>query len=114
VYLFALATLLLQPWHGKDLPTASTAAAKYRLTIRDAAGTTIHLRTANVARGWIAAFCDSRVCSPGRVTETLPASGKIVLQFELIREDDGAPRTSGATILSDDGKPVRIAGAGVR
>ena len=105
---FAVTTLLLSPWKGADLPTATKSAVKYQLTIKDAPGTAIHLRATRVADGWIAAFCDNRVCSPGQVQETMPASGKVVLQFELIREEDSAPRSSAAVIESDSGPSVKV------
>lgn len=108
MFVLALTTLLVAPWHGKDLPTASYAAAKYRLTVRDVPGSTVQLRATHVAPGWIAAFCDTRVCSPGHVAETIPASGSVMLQFELIREEDRAPHSSGATIVPDRGAAVVI------
>jgi hypothetical protein len=105
---FALTTLLLTPWKGADLPTATKSAVKYQLTIKDAPRTAVHLRATHVAQGWIAAFCDNRVCSPGQVHETIPQSGSVVLQFELIQEEDSAPKTSGAIIESDGGPPVTV------
>ncbi len=104
----ALTTLLLSPWNGADLPTSSAAAVKYQLTIKDAPGTTVHLRATHVARGWIAAFCDHRTCSPDQADQTMPASGRVTLQFELIREEDSAPRASGAHIETDNGKTVVV------
>ena len=104
----AIAGLTLTPWNGSDLPTATQAAAKYRLTISGKAGQTVHLRTQDVASGWIAAFCDNKVCSPSEVSETIPTSGRIVVQFELIRETDDAPHRSGAIIITDDGKRIRV------
>lgn len=103
-----LAALTVQPWHGADLPTATQAAAKYRITVSGAPGTTVRLRASGIENGWIGAFCDTSVCSPNRVNETLPPSGSATLQFELIREDDGAARHSGATIRSSDGSSVVI------
>ena len=105
---FALTTLLLSPWKGADLPTATKSAAKYQLTIKDAPGAAVHLRATHVADGWIAAFCDNRVCSPGELHETMPASGKVVVQFELIREEDSAARRSTAVIESDAGASVKV------
>ncbi len=105
---FALTTLLLSPWKGADLPTATKSAVKYQLTIEDTPGTAVHLWATNVAGGWIAAFCDSRVCSPAQLHETMPSSGKVVLQFELIREEDSAPRSTGAVIRSDAGPSVKV------
>jgi hypothetical protein len=104
----ALSALTLTPWNGSDLPTATQAAAKYRLTITGDPGHTVHLHTKHVADGWIAAFCDMKVCSPSQVSETIPKSGQVVVQFELIRETDGAPHSSGATIVADDGRSVVV------
>ena len=94
--LFAITTLLLTPWKGADLPTATPTAMKYQLTIKDAPGAVIHLRATRVANGWLAAFCDNRVCSPSKVHETIPESGTVMLQFELIKQDDSAPSSTGA------------------
>lgn len=108
----ALALIVsIAPWNGGDLPTATSAAAKYRLTVAGTAQSVAHLRTAGVAPGWIAAFCNARICSPNAIDVTLPASGRTTLQFELIREDERAPRASGATILGGS-KPVRVAPEG--
>ncbi|MBV8638864.1 MAG: hypothetical protein JO322_12345 [Candidatus Eremiobacteraeota bacterium] len=106
--IFAVTTLFLAPWKGADLPTATSAAIKYQLTIKDAPATAVHLRATHVADGWIAAFCDHRVCSPGQLQTTIPSSGKIVIQFELIREDDSAARGSGAVIESDGGRSIDV------
>ena len=111
---FAITTLLLAPWKGADLPTATKSAVKYQLTVKDAPGTTVHLRATRVANGWIAAFCDYRVCSPGQVHEAIPASGTMMLQFELIREEDTAARTSGAVIETDGGQSVTVSKAALQ
>ncbi|HUA08479.1 MAG TPA: hypothetical protein VMA98_04335 [Candidatus Acidoferrales bacterium] len=105
---FVLAALSLSPWTGGDLPTATQAAAKYRLTITGKPGTTVHLSTSGVAEGWIAAFCDMKVCSPTKLSEAIPSSGKVIVQFELIRETDDAPHRSGATISSSDGSRLNV------
>lgn len=103
-----LATMGLTPWTGTDLPTATQAAAKYKLTISGKPGATLHLNTTNVAKGWIAAFCDTKVCSPTQLTTLIPKSGSVVVQFELIRETDNAPHRSGAIISSSDGSRVIV------
>jgi hypothetical protein len=100
--------LSLTPWQGADLPTASDAAAKFKLTISAKPGTSVTLQAKDVAGGWIAAFCDTRVCSPMRVTEKIPDSGSVTIQFELIREEDDAPHTSGATIVASNGDRVTV------
>ena len=106
--ILALAALAISPWSGHDLPTATQAAAKYRLQVSGAPGTTVELQATGVADGWIAAFCNDRVCSPTHVSETIPVSGRAVVQFELIRETDDAPHQSGATIRSSDGGRVTV------
>ncbi|MDE2481176.1 MAG: hypothetical protein KGN02_03175 [bacterium] len=106
--IFALAALVISPWNGHDLPTATQAAAKYRLEIAGKPGSTVQLTATGVANGWIAAFCNDRVCSPTHVSETIPVSGRAVVQFELIRETDDAPHQSGATIRSSDGGRVTV------
>ena len=103
-----LAAMGISPWSGTDLPTATEAAAKYRLTVSGKPGTTVHLNTSGVAQGWIAAFCDMRVCSPTQVSEVIPKSGSIVVQFELIRETDDAPHHSGAVITGSDGSRLVV------
>jgi hypothetical protein len=103
-----LAAIGITPWSGSDLPTATQAAAKYRLTLSGTPGTTIHLNTSGVAQGWIAAFCDMRVCSPMKVSEVIPKSGSVVVQFELIRETEDAPHRSGATITGSDGSRLVV------
>jgi len=100
--------LAIEPWHGPDLPTATHANAKYQLTISGAPNTTVHLRATGIANGWIAAFCNTRVCSPESVDQTIPQSGRATLQFELIREDPKAASSTRATIVSDDGSAVSV------
>ncbi len=110
--MFLLAALLsISPWTGHNLPTATTAAAKYRLVVSGKPGTHVHLSATGVKAGWIAAFCDDRVCSPMRVTETISADGRTVVQFELIREQSDAPHASGAEIHDDNGATLRVPAA---
>ena len=106
--ILALVAMALSPWVGSDLPTATQAAARYRLTVTGKPGQSVHLRATGVASGWIAAFCDMKVCSPSQVTEKMPKSGQVVVQFELIRETDDAAHRSGATIVADDGRRIVV------
>ena len=94
--------LTVQPWTGKDLATTTIAAARYRLVVDGKPNATIQLEATDVADGWIAAFCTTKVCAPQRVQVTIPASGQAVYQFELIRESDSAATASGATITGGD------------
>jgi hypothetical protein len=106
--LLMLASLGIAPWTGSDLPTATEAAAKYRLTVSGKPGDTVRLNATGVSSGWIGAFCDMRVCAPTQVAEKIPASGHVVVQFELIREGDDAPHASGAVIRSSEGSSVVV------
>jgi hypothetical protein len=103
--------LSIQPWTGSDFQVTTSAAAKYRLEVSGRPNTSVRLRALGVASGWIAAFCTPRVCSPQRVDVELPRSGQAVVQFELIRESDNAPKQSGATIIDNDGASVMVPAA---
>ena len=106
--------LSIEPWTGSDFQTTTTGAAKYRLNVSGKPNATLHLQARNVAAGWLAAFCTPRLCAPQRVELTLPHSGDAVVQFELIRESEGAPERSGATITSQDGASVDVPAASRR
>lgn len=103
--------LTIQPWTGNDFQVTSDTAAKYRLEVMGKPNGTLRLRAANVAAGWLAAFCTPKLCSPQRIDVRLPASGDAVFQFELIRESDNGPKRSGATITDDDGASVSVPAA---
>jgi len=104
--------LTISPWTGRDLPSSiASAATKSRLTVTGEPGATMLLRAEHVASGWLPAFCTPSLCSPMRVSVTLPKSGVAVYQFELIREAPDASRSSGATIVSSDGSRVVVRAA---
>ncbi len=110
--MFLLAALLsISPWIGHALPTSTAAAAKYRLTVSGKPGTRVHLTTSRVQPGWIAAFCDTRICSPTQVTETISSTGSTVVQFELIREENDAPHKSGAVIHGEGRATITVPAA---
>lgn len=102
------AHLEIQPWNGKNFPTASQAAAKYRLIVTGKPNARVRLEATGVADGWLGAFCTPHVCAPGHVDVDLPKSGQAVYQFELIREGDSAPAKSGAHIVGNDGSFVDV------
>lgn len=102
------AHLQIQPWNGKDLPTASRSAAKYRLIVTGKPEAHVRLEATGVADGWLGAFCTPDLCAPGHVDVKLPKSGQAIFQFELIREGDSAPPKSGARIVGDDGSSVDV------
>jgi hypothetical protein len=103
--------LSIQPWTGSELQTTSAAAAKYRLKVTGTPESVVHLQASGVANGWLAAFCTPKFCSPQRVDVAIPSSGEAVLQFELIRESDAAPKRSGATISESGGASVSVPAA---
>jgi hypothetical protein len=103
--------LSIQPWTGNDLQATTSAAAKYRLEVTGKPQSVIRLQASGVASGWLAAFCTSKICSPERVDVTIPASGQAVVQFELIREADSAPKQSTATISENGGARVSVPAA---
>ena len=103
--------LSIQPWTGGELQTASAAAAKYRLKVTGAPESVVHLQASGVAHGWLAAFCTPKFCSPQRIDVAIPSTGESVLQFELIRESDTAPKRSGATITENGGASVSVPAA---
>jgi hypothetical protein len=104
----ASAHLAIEPWIGKDLPTTTQAAAKYRLVVSGRPKARFRLEATEIADGWLGAFCTPRACAPGHVDVELPKSGEMTFQFELIREGDSAPAESGARIVSDDGSSVDV------
>jgi hypothetical protein len=101
----------VEPWTGSDYQVTSTDAAKYRLEVGGKPNSVVRLRAAGVAQGWLAAFCTPRLCSPQRIDLDLPDSGDAVIQFELIRESENAPKESGATITDDAGAAVSVPAA---
>jgi hypothetical protein len=100
--------LIVEAWTGANLATTTSAAVKYRLRVVGVPNSTVALRAAGVAKGWLAAFCTPKVCAPMHVDVTLPPSGQAVYQFELIREDTSGPARSGARITTDDGAAVSV------
>jgi hypothetical protein len=103
--------LSIQPWTGSELQTTSAAAAKYRLNVTGTPEAVVHLQASGVAKGWLAAFCTPKFCSPQRVDVAIPSSGNAVLQFELVRESGSAPKRSGATISENGGASVSVPAA---
>jgi hypothetical protein len=88
----ALVTVLLSPWEGPSLPTAPTGnyQTSYALNVRGAPSARVDLRADGVAKGWIAAFCTERLCSPFHTVVTLNNKGNARLEFSLIRTDPKA------------------------
>jgi hypothetical protein len=97
----ALITLLLGPWRGPSLPTASADAVKYKLAVRGPAERAVHLRAEGLPKGWIASFCTEKICSPFSYTLNLNDRGQGDVEFQAIRTDDAAPAHARVTITAD-------------
>lgn len=108
--LAAVVTLLLGPWKGPSLPTASAAAAKYRLAVRGPAEHKVHLRTQALPQGWVASFCTESLCSPFAYELALNDRGQGEVEFQAIRTDASAPAHIRITITADgaDSKTLTV------
>lgn len=104
----ALITLMLAPWRGPSLPTASPDAVKYRLTIHGPAEHQVQLRAEGLPKGWVASFCTKTLCSPFRYRMELNDRGIGVIEFQAIRTGDTAPQHAQVTITSDGAKAVHL------
>jgi hypothetical protein len=100
---FALITVLLSPWHGPSLPTAPTGnyQPSYAMNIRGAPRERVALRADGAAKGWVAAFCTTRLCAPFRTVVTLNDKGVARLEFSLIRTDPNAAPHTRVTIQAN-------------
>jgi hypothetical protein len=99
--LLAIVTLALGPWTGPSLPTATPAAARYKITLLGPADKSVALRADGLPKGWIASFCTNKACAPFRYTMQLDNQGKGVIEFQAIRTDDAAPSHVRITLAAD-------------
>jgi thiol-disulfide isomerase/thioredoxin len=94
--------LSVAPWTGADLPGSIAATLKYRLIVANAPSAKVDLRALGLRPGWVASFCADGLCSPNRVSFTLPESGVKTYEFQLVPPSRG--RAAGSvTIHSSDG-----------
>lgn len=101
-------TLALAPWAGPSLPTASPAAAKYKLTVHGAASSRVELNAGGLPAGWVASFCTKTLCSPFRYTMQLDTHGAGTIEFQAIRTADNAPRHIRISITASTAKPITL------
>jgi hypothetical protein len=87
--ILALVTVLLSPWKGATLPTTPTGTyqTSYALNVHGTPHQRVALQADGVAKGWIAAFCTPRLCSPFHTMATLDGKGNARYEFSLIRTD---------------------------
>jgi tetratricopeptide (TPR) repeat protein len=94
--------LSVAPWTGADLPGSVASTLKYRLIVANAPNAKVDLQALGLRPGWVASFCADGLCSPGRVSLTLPESGVKTFEFQLV--PPGRTRAAGTvTIRSNDG-----------
>lgn len=103
--LLALVTLVLGPWTGPSLPTATPAAVKYKLTVTGPADKSVALRADGLPKGWIASFCTDKACAPFRYTLQLDDRGKGIVEFQAIRTDESAASRVRITLAADGAPP---------
>lgn len=105
--MLVLAALLhIAPWSGASLPTASPAAAKYKLTVEGKPHEVLTLRANGVPRGWIASFCTPQFCAPFRLDTTLSGDGRAVFEVALIRVSARGPARVIVSIGADGSNEV--------
>ena len=101
-------TLALAPWTGPSLPTASPAAAKYKLTVHGRPAARVALHADGLPAGWVASFCTKTLCSPFDYTMQLDARGTGIVEFQAIRTYDSAPRHIRIRITAPGAKPIAL------
>lgn len=106
--LLALVTLVLTPWHGASLPTATPGAVKYKLAVHGPAGDRVQLNANGLPQGWVASFCTPSLCSPFSYSMQLDPHGTGAIEFQAIRTDDRAPKHARVTIATPGAKPLQI------
>lgn len=108
MFVLALVTLVLAPWHGPSLPTASADAVKYKLTVHGAAAQHVELRADGVPKGWVASFCTKTLCSPMRYGMDLNSRGIGVVEFAAIRTGESAPKHVQMTVTADGAESLNV------
>ncbi len=98
--MLALLILSLTPYAGPSLPTAVPDTASFEVHVGGSAGATLTLRAVGVPKGYIASFCTNRICSPGRVSVTLPPSGRRAIELQYIRNDPAAREPRWVTVTA--------------
>jgi hypothetical protein len=48
----------------------------------------VTLHATGLPKHWVASFCTNQVCSPFTVESTIPASGVLVIEFQVIPDDE--------------------------
>jgi hypothetical protein len=104
----AIITLVLAPWHGPSLPTATPGAVKYKLTVRGTPAQRIDLSASGLPSGWVASFCTPTLCSPFRYSMQLDGRGTGFIEFQAIRTDHSAPKHIRIMVTASGAKPLHV------
>lgn len=102
----AAVILVLAPWKGASLPTVSTSAAKYKLSVRGASHQRVALAAGGLPAGWVASFCTPRFCSPFVYTLQLDERGRATVEFQVIRTGENAGRRAHVVLTSPGAKSI--------
>ncbi len=81
-------TVTMAPWTGPDLPGSIASTHKYRVVLSGAPGEAVKLHATGLPKHWVASFCTNRVCAPFTVQSTIPPSGVLVIEFQVIPDDE--------------------------
>jgi thiol-disulfide isomerase/thioredoxin/tetratricopeptide (TPR) repeat protein len=84
------ATVTMAPWTGPDLPGSIASTYKYRVALSGPPGQAVKLHASGLPKDWVASFCTNRVCAPFTVESTIPASGVLVIEFQVIPDVPGS------------------------
>jgi hypothetical protein len=83
---------------------ASPDGPAFRLKLNGTPGSTVAV-TASAPRGWLPAFCSTRICSIGHISVTIPKNGVATLDLHMHNVANGAHGTSK---VSADGENVEL------
>jgi peroxiredoxin len=95
--------IFIEPWSGAPLPGSTANTIKYRLVVAAEPNTNVQLRAMHYASGWIPSFCNDNLCSPISRLVTVPSSGALMLEFQMVPNDPNAPRVSPVTVVASGG-----------
>jgi len=84
--------------------TATPDGPGFRIALSGTPEAIVTIR-ARAPRGWLAAFCSSRVCAIGRVTVKIPATGVASVELHMHDVANGA---HGQAIVDASGKTLAL------
>jgi hypothetical protein len=83
---------------------ASPDGPAFRFNLRGMPSSTVAVK-ANAPRGWLPAFCSTRICAIGHIRVTIPQSGVATLDLHMHNVANGVHGTSE---VSADGESVAV------